>query len=151
MIVTLDSAIERYQHPCNRIGLLLRQVETKEEAFAEMRRFLEVNNIPSDYTSIWTHKYTEVTMGYDGYIDPSDETIKVIGVTFGLRDDKDRPRHETLGTPEDWGLEEERDWRTGEIRLVEKRSYSMLTDTAEWYNCAKRYFDDLRVRKGGDE
>ena len=33
-------------------GLLLREVETEQEAFAEMRRFLEVNNIPSNYTEV---------------------------------------------------------------------------------------------------
>ena len=34
-------------------GLLLREVETEQEAFAEMRRYLEVNNIPSNCTEVY--------------------------------------------------------------------------------------------------
>ena len=37
-------------------GLLLREIETEEEAFAEMRRYLEVNNISSNYTEVWSFR-----------------------------------------------------------------------------------------------
>lgn len=135
MILTLQHTHGRYDNYWTTIELLLCEVNTKEEAFAEMRRFLDVNGIRSDCTSVGLKeehirigrlipRHTEVNMWCDSYIDPYDEGCKITGVIFGLWDDKDRPRYEKLddfkGKPE------------------------------KWFDCAERYLDDLIARKAGD-
>ena len=135
MILTLQHTRERYDNYWKTIELLLCEVSTKENAFAEMRRFLEVNDIHSDCTSVSVKEehirigrliptHTEVNMWYDGYIDPHDKGYKITGVIFGLWDDKDRPRYERI---DDFDKSE------------------------EWLTCVKRYLDDLTARKAGDE
>ena len=136
MILTLQHTHGRYDNYWTTIELLLCEVSTKEEAFAEMRRFLEVNDIRSDCTSVGVKEehirigrliptHTEINMWYDDYIDPHDKGYSITGVIFGLWDDKDRPRYERLDDFKD--------------------------QTEEWFGCAQRYLDDLAARKAGDE
>lgn len=142
-------------------NILLCEVENEEEAFGEMRRFLQVNNIYSDLTyvkMVEEHEYLgriipkhkEVGM-YQGCSEY--DAYKVKAATFGIYYNR-HPEFKQLGIPEDWGLCEERDRQTGEIHLVkdEKHRFRYFSiESGEWYNCVKRYFNDLATRKAGGD
>lgn len=143
-------------------GFLMREVNTEEEAFAEMRRFLAVNNIPSDTTGVhWSDEkrcenlgipmHKRVVMyqsGYtpshaQGYPDPC----------FGIYYGTDRPRYEHLGSYEEYGLSVKINTYTG--KPVLKRGEPVLisdyySDGCEWYTPLARYLEDLKKRTGGD-
>lgn len=164
MIVALEYVSHTYAGYATSANVLLREVECEEEAFAEMRRFLEVNHISSNTTYVEiveSHEYAgriiprhkEVYMSLEGWPPYNrSENKDIKSVAFGIYYGSDRPKYEQLGAPEDWGLCEEKDWQTGRMRLVKDKKHrlsSVVTDSGEWYNCAKRYFDDLAVRKAG--
>ena len=161
MIVALEYVSHTYVGYASSANILLRKVNSEEEAFAEMRRFLEINRISSNTTyveMVESHEYAgrivprhkEVCMSLNGcppYNRSENKDIK--SVAFGIYYGSDRPRYEKLGTIEDWGLCEEKDWKTGEIKLVRKGHRITEITSGEWYNCVKRYIDDLAVRKAG--
>lgn len=123
--------------------ILLCETENEEEAFAEMRRFLEINHISSNITYVKvveSHEYAgrivprhkEVYMSLKGcppYNRTENKDIKF--VAFGVYCDSDCSK-EKLGIPEDWRLCEETDLKTNKT-----------------YICVKRYLDDLTERKAG--
>ncbi len=159
MILSLEWAGCQYGSTQS-VGVLLSEVATEEEAFGEMRRFLQVNNIPSDTTYvkiIEEHKdfsriiprHKRVKM-YSSRYDSGLEAGRVKDVAFGIYYGTGRPRYEQLGTLEYWGLQEKEDWQTGQLQLrYEKRSLG--DNSGEWYNCVKRYFNDLATRKAGGD
>lgn len=161
MIVALEYVSHTHVGYASSANILLREVNTEEEAFAEMRRFLEVNRISSNTTyveMIESHEYAGRTIPrhkrvgmYLNGCPPYNrsENKDVQNVTFGIYYGADRPRYETLGTLDDWGLCEEKDWKTGKIKLVRKGHKITEITSGEWYNCVKRYLDDLAVRKAG--
>ena len=164
MIVALEYVNHTHADYCTSANILLREVNNEEEAFAEMRRFLEINRISSnttyvemiekreDYPGGIVPRHKEVYMLLEGcppYNRSENKDIK--GVAFGIYYGSDRPRHEGLGTIEDWGLCWKKEWPSGEMKLVkdEKHRLGTYMDSGEWYNCVKRYLDDLAVRKAG--
>ena len=146
-------------------GRMMSEVNTEEEAFAEMRRFLEVNNIPSDTTSSVTVEEHEeggrtipshraVRMYQSGYIPPyrREYPNPVFAIYYG----SDRPRYERLGTPEDCGLYIKKDALTGEPIVENGHPVIMqkgrFDDTEnKWYIPLLTYINDLEGRRGGDE
>ena len=167
MIVALEHIVHTHAGYGTSANLLLREVENEEEAFAEMRRFLEVNHISSNTTYVSmverreyseeciTPRHKEVSMYLEGCPPYNrSENKDIESVAFGIYYGSDRPRYEKLGTIEDWGLCEKRDWQTGEMRLVKDEKHSInsvVLDSGEWYNCVKRYLDDLSIRRAGGE
>lgn len=163
MIVSLEYVIHTYAGYGTSANLLLREVENEEEAFAEMRRFLEINRISSNTTyvkMVESHEYAgrivpkhkEVYMSLEGCPPYNrSENKDIESVAFGIYYGSDRPRHEQLGTIEDWGLCWKKEWPSGEMKLVkdEKHWSGTYMDSGEWYNCVKRYLDDLAIRKAG--
>ena len=67
-------------------GLLLREIETEAEAFAEMRRFNEVNNINSDETEV---RWIEA-INHSGKIIPRHKSV-VMTTMFGIYYDDSKP------------------------------------------------------------
>lgn len=127
-------------------GLLLREVATEEEAFAEMRRFLEVNNIPSDYTTVkpklvykdneflTSYKYVGMGSTLDGYT-----------VAFGIYFEG-QPDNLELGSEERWHIERE--------DYPSRMNFSYRYKPSEnrfvcWYDEVAEYFRDLAERKAG--
>ena len=161
MIVALEYVTHTYVNYASSANILLCEVNSEEEAFAEMRRFLEINRISSNTTNVKmveSHEHVgrivprhkEVYMSLNGRPPYDRSKNKYIeSVTFGIYYGSDRPRYEKLGAIEDWGLCEEKDWKTGEIKLVRKGHRIAEITSGEWYNCVKRYIDDLAVRKAG--
>lgn len=111
------------------IDILLCEVPDEDTAFAEMRRFLYVNDIRSNITRV---KVVEEHESYPGKIVPAHKEVLMYARGFE-NDDKDRyrvtdvgfklyynsrPEREQLGTLEDWGLHREFDHKTGKICLV---------------------------------
>lgn len=140
--------------------IMLCEVQNEEEAFGEMRRFLQINDIDSDLTYVEMvnekrdclgrviPKHKEVGM-YQGNSEYS--AYDVSGATFGIYSQPNNPRLCELGTLEDWHLHEEKDWDTGEIHLVRDEEHCLRPfESGEWYKCIKRYFADLAHRKAGD-
>lgn len=143
--------------------LLLCEVSSEEEAFAEMRRFLYVNHIFSNLTSVemveegerrfkLVPKHKEVWMVVDK--DHKNEFgDKGEGAIFHIYYDSDRPRREVLGSLEEWGLREEFDSKTGNTHLfydVKCVGGEIITYSGKWYKYIKRYLEDLAMRKAGD-
>lgn len=123
-------------------GLMLREVETEEDAFAEMRRYLEVNKIPSTYTEItWqevdeqhriTARHKRVTMGCD-----SDESV-----TFGIYYEG-QPGCLELGSEERWGIDRDK-LPLNNIHYYYKSSQHKHVC---WYDEVVAYFRDLAQRE----
>lgn len=142
-------------------GHMMREVETEEEAFAEMRRFLEVNNIPSDVTIVAmieecerfgeiVPRHKEVSMRQHGFIPPM--VKKYANPCFGIYYGEGRPPHEILGRPEDYGLTIKEDSSGNVVR--DENGYPMLVsdwykDGNKWYMPLLVYLRDLNLRKRG--
>lgn len=142
--------------------ILLCEVQNEENAFGEMRRFLQINNIDSDVTYVKIveekcdclgrvipkHKEVGMYKGYSAYT-----AYDVTGATFGIYSQPNHPRLRELGAPEDWYLHEKKDRDTGETHLVRDEEHCLRPfhiESGEWYKCVKRYFADLAHRKAGD-
>ena len=127
-------------------GLLLREVETEEEAFAEMRRYLEVNNILSNYTEVY---WKEVNENY-GILARHKHIAMGSkpgggGADFGIYYEG-RPTHLELGSEEKWGIKRE--------QYPSQKNFSYYFKASEnkyvcWYDEVTRYFQDLAERKAG--
>lgn len=106
---------------CQSTGsIMIAEVDSEEEAFAEMRRFLKVNKIPSDSTSfsiVAEHEYLgkiiptykKVWMFQCGYI-VSNSTQKFPNPCFGIYYGNDKPRGGTLKRMEDYDLTIKKDY-----------------------------------------
>lgn len=138
--------IVSYEGARTRGGLLLREVETEQEAFAEMRRFLEINNIPSNYTEVqWKEvnenygilaRHKHIAMGCE----PGGG-----GADFGIYYEG-QPAHLELGSEEKWGIKRE--------QYPSQKNFSYYFKASEnkyvcWYDEVAKYFQDLAVRKAG--
>lgn len=125
-------------------GLLLREVKTEEEAFTEMRRFLEVNRIPSVYTEVRWQDADE-RMGHLARHKRIYMGCKVDnGVTFGIYYDG-QPRHLELGSEKEWGIKRE-------LFTYKNFSYhyrSTVNGRVCWYDDVMTYLKDLAERKAG--
>lgn len=127
-------------------GLLLREVETEEEAFAEMRRYLEVNRIPSVYTEV---KWEEVNENYG--ILTRYKHVAMGGKTLGDGADfgiyyEGQPTHLELGSEEKWGIDRDKFTLRYEVSHHFKPSENKFVC---WYDEVSRYFQDLAERKAG--
>ena len=136
--------IVSYEGVCG--GLLLREVETEEEAFAEIRRFLEVNKILSVYTEV-------------RWVDPSESywsKTRHKRITMGTRSDGCKsfgiyytgyPDHLELGSEESCGIKRE-------YLPINNHSYYYKSSENKyvcWYDEVVEYFKDLAKRKAGEE
>lgn len=125
-------------------GLLLREVETEEEAFAEMRRYLEVNEIPSTYTEV---EWKEIDANYE--ILARHKRVSMCcrpsgGVTFGIYYDG-QPKHLELGSEEKWCIKREQ-YPFKNFSYYYKASANKYVC---WYDEVSAYFKDLEARKAG--
>lgn len=144
-------------------GIMMAEVKTEEEAFAEMRRFLEVNQIPSDVTSvnmveereyagrtIPCHK--EVRMCQYGYIPPMIREFP--DPCFGIYYGADKPQYDRLKSIEEYGLTVKKDYY-GKIKLDEHGYPVLVNDYYDkgnkWYMPMAAYLKDLEKRKAGEE
>ena len=126
-------------------GVLLCEVETEEEAFFEMRRFLKVNRIISDKTTVKTFYKTdgndpelmrkEITMTH-GCSD-----VAVFGIYY-----KGSPNYGELGDESDWGID-----RTVLLKgqNINYRYCSSKNCFVCWYDEVAAYLADLKTRKAG--
>ena len=126
-------------------GLLLREVETEQEAFAEMRRFLEVNNIPSNYTEV---QWKEVDENYGILVRHKHIAMGCKpgggGADFGIYYEG-QPKHLELGSEEKWCIKREQ---------YPHKNFSYYYKPSEnryvcWYDEVAEYFRDLAVRRAG--
>lgn len=141
----------------------MREVATEEEAFAEMRRFLEVNNIPSDVTSVSFFEerqiggkqippHKTVLMQQCGFIPPKIKSYP--NPCFGIYYSPHKPLIETVGTFEENGFAIKRDC-FGEVVYDEESGYPVLVSDLykegnTWYTPLMIYLKDLANRKAGD-
>ena len=110
--------------------ILLKEVSTEGEAFAEMRRFLEVNHIVSNETTV----------------EPFADHKKVtMGATFVIYYDE-KPSHMELGTEKQWGIS--RKPFTAEYEICHHYNPA-INERVCWYDEVKAYLDDLKRRNGG--
>lgn len=123
-------------------GLLLREVETEAEAFAEMRRFNEVNHIHSDVTEIrWVEEKENLQ---HLKIPRHKEVVMVTG--FGIYYDEP-PTFLELGDESKWGIK-----REGLIPYNPSYHFNhTINQFVCWYDEVKAYFEDLDKRKAGEE
>lgn len=141
----------------------MKRVATEEEAFAEMRRFLEVNNIPSDVTAVaiveererWLKivpRHKEVYMLQCGYTPKSIQ--KYPDPCFSIFYDSDRPEYETLCSIEELGLEVKKDY-LGNTVFDENGHPVLISDWyhmgQKWYMPLKAYLEDLAAREAGEK
>ena len=121
-------------------GLLLREVETEAEAFAEMRRFNEVNYINSDETEV---RWVEAKENYLHKIIPRHKVV-VMHTGFGIYYDS-LPEFLELGTEERWGIK-----RDGLIQFNPSYHFNHTTHKYVcWYDEVATYLKDLEIRKAG--
>lgn len=124
-------------------GIKLREVETEQDAFAEMRRYLEINQIASNYTEVvWReakehhwgthHAHKEVAMCNSGGY----------GATFGIYYDGS-PRYSGIEPAENWEVH-----RDSPFTLYNPDfSYNPTKKkNVCWYDDLETYFEDLRKR-----
>ena len=125
-------------------GVLLCEVETEEEAFFEMRRFLKVNRIISDKTTVKTFykndgneselMHKEITMTHGG------NDVAVFGIYY-----KGSPNYGELGDESDWGID-----RTAlKGYNINYRYCSSKNCFVYWYDEVAAYLADLKTRKAG--
>lgn len=144
-------------------GFFMKEVQTEEEAFAEMRKFLELNNIPSDVTSVTMieegerfgrilPRHKEVRMCQYRHISPYAREYP--NPCFGIYYGTDRPEYEKLGSLEECGLKIKRDG-LGNVVKDENGHPVLISDWYSngnrWYMPLKIYLDDLAKRKEDDE
>lgn len=125
-------------------GIFLCEVETEEEAFFEMRRFLEINHIISDETTIKTSKKN------NGICD--EITYKSVTMTYSRGDEaafgiyyKGNPSHMELG--------DESYWNIGGVDYlgssVSHRFSMSKMGSVCWCDEVAAYLADLKTRKVG--
>lgn len=158
MIVALEYMW--YQHTGS---IMMREVNTEEEAFAEMRHFLRVNNIPSNMTGVYIveeHEYVgrivakhkEVRMCQRGCQSPNGKGFP--DPCFGIYYGTDKPRYVKLKSLEEYGLTVKKDY-FGNV-VMDGNNYPMLVndyynDGNKWYTPLLMYLQDLEERKAGGE
>lgn len=121
-------------------GILLREVNTEEEAYAEMRRFTEVNHISSDVTEIY---WVEEKENLHHIRVPRHKKV-VMTAGFGIYYDEPPP-YTKLGSRSKWGI-------TSEWFDEFNPSYHFnptLKRHVCWYDEVAAYLKDLSKRKAG--
>ena len=125
-------------------GIFLCEVETEEEAFFEMRRFLEVNRILSDRTTVRTAK--------DKSGESNEIIYKNVEMTFGCGNKVTFGIHYT-GRPSRMELGDEASWNLDRSNLASYetlRRYDAAGDRIVcWYDEVAAYLADLKTRKAG--
>ena len=158
MIVTLEHIW--LQHTGS---IIMREVATEEEAFAEMRRFLLINSIPSNVTGVKTVEEEE----YAGRIIPKHKEVympqhgcvKLDGKgfpnpCFGIYDNAYKNVLSELKTSEEYGLSVKKNYR-GEV-VLDDNGYPMLvnnyyTEGNKWYTPLRIYLQSIHPKKDGDQ
>ena len=129
----------------------MKRVQSEEEAFVEMRRFLIANDIPSDVTYVTkkNNGVKEVCMVTESQTKPWVKSRhNIFAATFIIApDDFDCSE---LGAPESYGLES---WThpldgTPEYKYKDFLLPNETFDTT-WYLCMVRYMQALREDGGG--
>lgn len=152
MIVSLEYIWEQCTY-----GILMREVETEQEAFAEMRRFLEVNNISSNATEtrwrsqsrckcLGSPRIKEVIMLQSGV---NSKPSPCFGIYYGT----DRPKYDRLGSYKKYGLTMKMNPITGEPFIENGEPIlvsSAYPNGCKWYIPLVIYLMDLKERIGGD-
>lgn len=124
---------------CQVASYLLREVNTEEEAFAEMRRFLKVNDITSRETIVRMVEESE----YLGEIIPAHKEVEVEGTCFSIYYGSiPRSIHRYLPPFEELDLYVKKEWN-GESIIMSKYG------ECKWYVPLLLYFDDLKQRQEG--
>lgn len=145
-------------------SITMAEVETEEDAFAEMRRFLAVNNIPSDTTTVCIvdeHEYLgqiiprhkEIYMCQRGFIPPMIQEYPnpCFGIYFGA----DEPRGKKLKHYSEYGIEIKKSNLTGDP-VTDSEGHPILihsgwlNDENKWYMPLYLYLEDLKQRNGGN-
>lgn len=126
-------------------SILLRTVETEQEAFAEMRRFLEVNKIPSDYTEVRWQEVNPQKRIFTRYKHVSMVCSNGGGEDFGIYYEG-TPLHLELGPEEKWNIKREQYPSRGSESYYYKASENRYVC---WYDDVAAYFRDLAIRKAG--
>lgn len=142
-------------------GIMMKEVDTEEEAFAEMRRFLQINNVESDVTAVRiveeyerfgriVPKHKEVRMclcgrpSFDGkYADPC----------FGIYYGTDKPKYMRLKTIEEYGLTIKKDYYGNPV--IDQNGYQMLIGDYyekgnKWYMPLSTYLSHISEQKEED-
>lgn len=125
-------------------GILLKEVETEEEAFAEMRRYIKVNNIPSNCTEVQWVDVDENRGIFTRYKKVSMVNTIGHGVSFGIYYEG-QPAHLELGSEEKWEIQRD-DWPSRNPSYYYKESENKFVC---WYDEVARYLQDLAERKAG--
>lgn len=155
MIVSLAELGDQYTG-----DIVMREVDTEEEAFAEMRRFLEVNNIPSNVTSInWIDQdpskryrspHKSVGMGQAGY---TPRGARSRSPEFHIYYGNNRPAGGQLRSYKKYGLVVKTD-SSGEPIFEDGDPVFLFADSRKeciWYLPLFKYLADLKERTKGGE
>ncbi len=145
-------------------SIIMAEVDTEEEAFAEMRRFLHINNIPSDTTSVEIveeqeyigeiiPRHKEVCMRQSGYTPPKCREFP--DPCFGIYYGTDKPRRGSLKKDfNEYGLTMKKDYY-GKTVTDDNGHPVLVSDYYEngnkWYTLLLAYILDFEKRKAGKE
>jgi hypothetical protein len=120
-------------------GILLKEVDSEEEAFAEMRRYIQINHIRSDYTTVqWKDDKPSTTYGV---LPRHKEVFFGEMALFGIYYSPYKPIHSGLDTREHWGVDDEGINRSRSLRYNEE-----IHQRVCWYDELENYFNDLKLR-----
>lgn len=125
-------------------GIFLCEVANEDEAFFEMRRFLEINKINSDYTEV---TWKDVNPNYD--ICARHKRVNMCcshggGASFGIYYEGG-PKYAELGNEDNWGIK-----REGLIAYNDSYHYKHSThEFVCWYDEVALFLADKAMRKAG--
>lgn len=129
-------------------GIKLREVETEQDAFAEMRRYLEINQIASNYTEIVWREAKEHHWGiHQAHKEVSMCNSGGYGATFGIYFEGE-PRYQKMESAEEWDVH-----RDSPFTLYNPDfSYNPTKKkNVCWYDDLENYFEDLKKRTEASE
>lgn len=121
-------------------GVKLREVNTEQEAFAEMRRYLEINQIASNYTEIvWREEKEHFWGTHQAHKEVSMKNSGGYGATFGIYYEG-TPRHLEIEPAEKWEVH-----RDSPFTLYNPDFHYNPTKKVNvcWYDDLANYFEDL--------
>ena len=129
-------------------GVKLREIQTEQEAFAEMRRYLEVNQIASNYTEIAFREEKEHFWGvHQAHKEVAMCNSGGYGATFGIYY-TGVPRHLEMEDAKKWDVD-----RESPFTLYNPDFHYNPTKKANvcWYDDLVHYFEDLSKRMEASE
>lgn len=120
-------------------GIKMCEVEDEAQAFAEMRRFNEVNHVESDETDVYwveekEHAITKIKI-------PRHKKVDMMH-GFGIYHDAPPP-YLQLGDESTWEVRRD-------VTSSDYRYNPALRKSVCWYDELVAYFKDLETRKGGE-